>query len=126
ASMSTRRAEAVETVTQGGGGRAISLAGVDGPMTWQEVRERLEAVRADPQAALRLTTQLRAAGEEPFELEPDMPEGHRLGAADMSNVKMPALDTLRHDAPFFRALKPDKAPILDGLLDGLSEYYRRT
>ncbi len=55
-----------------------------------------------------------------------MPEGHRLGAADMSNVKMPPLDTLRHDAAFFRALSRKKAPILDGLLDGLSDYYKRS
>jgi hypothetical protein len=74
---------------------------------------------------LQHTSRLRAAGEQPFELEPDMPEGHRLGAADMSNVKMPPLDTLRHDAAFFRALKRSKAPILDGLLENLNKYYRR-
>jgi 5-methylthioadenosine/S-adenosylhomocysteine deaminase len=123
--MRAAGAEAAESIPQAGRGRAISLAGGDGPMTWKQVLDRLEAVRADPQAALRHATQLRAAGEQPFELEPDMPEGHRVGAADMSNVKMPPLDTLRHDPAFFRALKPDKAPILDGLLDGLSDYYRR-
>jgi 5-methylthioadenosine/S-adenosylhomocysteine deaminase len=123
--MRATKAVAAEPIPQAGRGRAVSLAGGKDTLTWREVLERLEAVRADPQAALRHATQLRAAGEEPFELEPDMPEGHRLGAADMSNVKMPPLDTLRHDAAFFRALKPDKAPILDGLLDGLSDYYRR-
>jgi 5-methylthioadenosine/S-adenosylhomocysteine deaminase len=123
--MRATRAEAAEPIPQAGRGRAISLAGNKEPMTWRQVLERLEAVRADPQAALRHASQLRAAGEQPFELEPDMPEGHRLGAADMSNVKMPPLDTLRHDAVFFRALKPSKAPILGGLLDGLSDYYRR-
>lgn len=122
--MRATKAEAAEPIPQAGRGRAISLAGGDVTMTWRDVLDRLEAVRADPQAALRHATQLRATGEQPFELEPDMPEGHRLGAADMSNVKMPPLDTLRHDAAFFRALKRDRAPILDGLLDGLRDYYR--
>jgi 5-methylthioadenosine/S-adenosylhomocysteine deaminase len=123
--MRAAKAEAAEPIAQAGRGRAISLVGGDEPMTWREVLERLEAVRADPQAALQHTSRLRAAGEQPFELEPDMPEGHRLGAADMSNVKMPPLDTLRHDAAFFRALKRSKAPILDGLLENLNKYYRR-
>jgi hypothetical protein len=42
----------------------------------------------------------------------------------MSNVKMPPLDTLRHDAAFLPGARRDKAPILDGLLDGLRKYYR--
>ena len=124
--MRAAKAEASEPIPQAGRGRAVSLAGGKDTMTWREVLERLEAVRADPQSALRRATQLRAAGEQPFELEPDMPEGHQLGAADMSNVKMPPLDTLRHDAAFFRALSRRKAPILDGLLDGLSDYYKRS
>jgi 5-methylthioadenosine/S-adenosylhomocysteine deaminase len=123
--MRAANAEASELISQAGRGRTISLAGAQETMTWKDVLDRLEQVRADPQAALRHANQLRAAGEQPFELEPDMPEGHRLGAADMSNVKMPPLDTLRHDAAFFRALSRKKAPILDGLLDGLSDYYKR-
>jgi len=38
-----------------------------------------------------------------------------------AEVTMPPLDTLFHDAAFFRAL--EEAPILDGLLDGLRDYY---
>jgi hypothetical protein len=38
---------------------------------------------------------------------------------------MPPLDTLRHDAAFFRALRKDRAAILDGLLDGLRDYYAK-
>jgi hypothetical protein len=34
------------------------------------------------------------------------------------------LDTLRHDAAFFRSLKRDRAPIVHGLLDGPRDYYR--
>jgi 5-methylthioadenosine/S-adenosylhomocysteine deaminase len=122
--MRAAHAEATEPIPQAGRGRAISLAGGKDSMTWRSVVESLEAVRADPQAALHHADRARAAGEVPFELEPDMPEGRLERAADMSNVKMPPLDTLRHDAPFFRALKRDKAPILDGLLDDLRNYYR--
>jgi 5-methylthioadenosine/S-adenosylhomocysteine deaminase len=123
--MRGAHAEASEPIPQAGRGRAISLAGAKEVMSWRKVVESLEAVRADPQAALHHADRARASGEEPFELEPDMPEGRLERAADMSKVKMPPLDTLRHDAAFFRALKPDKAPILGGLLDGLSDYYRR-
>jgi hypothetical protein len=37
---------------------------------------------------------------------------------------MPPLDTLHHDEAFFRALSRRHAPILDGLLDKLRDYYR--
>src|SRR5262245_37810739 len=121
--MRRAKAEAAETIPQAGRGRSVSLAGSDAAMTWKGVLESLEAVRADPAAALRATERARARGEEPLELFPDMPEGRLDRAADMSHVKMPPLDTLRHDAAVFRALRKDKAPILDGLLDRLRDYY---
>ena len=123
--MRASQAEAAEAILQAGRGRAISLAGSDEAMTWSGVLERLEAVRADPAAALRAVERARDLGEEPFELFPDMPSGPLERGVDLSNVKMPALDTLRHDAAFFRALKRDRAPILDGLLDKLRDYYVR-
>ena len=121
--MRKANAEAIEPIPQAGRGRSISLAGSDAAITWSGVLESLEAVRADPAAALRATEGARARGEEPLELFPDMPEGRLERAADMTNVKMPPLDALRHDAAFFKALRRDKAPILDGLLDGLHDYY---
>jgi hypothetical protein len=124
--MRATGAEASEPIPQAGRGRSISLAGSADAITWRTVVDSLEAVRADPQAALKHADRARAAGEEPFELVPDMPEGRLERAADMSNVKMPPLDTLRHDAAFFRALKRDKAPILDGLLDDLRSFYGRS
>jgi 5-methylthioadenosine/S-adenosylhomocysteine deaminase len=123
--MRRAKADAIEPIPQAGRGRSISLAGSDGALTWKGVLESLEAVRADPAAALRATEGARARGEEPLELFPDMPEGRLERAADLTNVKMPPLDTLRHDAAFFRALRRDKAPILDGLLDGLRDYYAK-
>jgi 5-methylthioadenosine/S-adenosylhomocysteine deaminase len=121
--MRRAKADAIEPIPQAGRGRSISLAGSDGALTWKGVLESLEAVRADPAAALRATEGARARGEEPLELFPDMPEGRLERAADLTNVKMPPLDTLRHDAAFFKALARDKAPILDGLLDRLRDYY---
>jgi hypothetical protein len=122
--MRAAQAEAMEPIPQAGRGGSISLAGGPDAMRWRGVIESLEAVRADPQAALKHADRARARGEEPFELIPDMPEGRLTRAADMSNVKMPPLDSFRHDADFFRALERNRAPILDGLLDGLRSYYR--
>ncbi len=122
--MRAAGAEAAEPIPQAGRGRAISLAGGPDAMRWSGVIQSLEAVRADPQAAMQHADRARARGEEPFELIPDMPEGRLTRAADMSNVVMPPLDSFRHDAAFFGALARDRAPILDGLLDGLRGYYR--
>lgn len=123
--MRAARAEAAEPIPQAARGRAISLAGSDGALSWRGVLESLEAVRADPAAALREVERARGFGEEPLELFPDMPSGALERGVDLSDVKMPPLDTLRHDAAFFRALKRDRAPILDGLLDRLRAYYVR-
>jgi len=123
--MRGAKADAVEPIPQAGRGRSVSLSGSDAAMTWKGVLESLEAVRADPAAALRATERARDLGEEPLELFPDMPEGRLDRAADLTNVKMPPLDTLRHDAAFFRALRKDRAAILDGLLDGLRDYYAK-
>ena len=123
--MRGAKADAVEPIPQAGRGRSVSLSGSDSAMTWKGVLESLEAVRADPAAALRATERARDLGEEPLELFPDMPEGRLDRAADLTNVKMPPLDTLRHDAAFFRALRKDRAAILDGLLDGLRDYYAK-
>ena len=123
--MDVAGAVAAEPMPQAGRGRRISLAGGPDTASWHSVLENLEAVRADPQAALHYAKHARAAGEEPFELEPDMPEGRLERAADMSNVTIPPLDTLRHDQAFFHALVRDEAPILNGLLDDLPGYYSR-
>ena len=122
--MRKTKAEAIEPIAQAGRGRAISLAGGQDPMTWKGVLEQPRGGVADPQAAMATPTAPAPRARQPFELFPDMPEGHAARAADMTTVEMPPLDTLRHDAEFFGALKRSKAPILDGLLDGLRDYYR--
>jgi len=121
--MKAAGAEAAEAIAQAGRGREISLAGGPEPLTWSGVIDSLEAVIADPQAALHHAERARAAGEVPFELIPDMPEGTLTRAADMEHVTVPPLDTFRHDEAFFDALGRERAPILDGLLDDLRKYY---
>jgi len=95
----------------------------DADMTWAEVVQALRLAGHDPGAARSLSA-AREIGEEPFRLIPDMP-GDELSQARaldaFAEVTMPPLDTLFHDAAFFRAL--EEAPILDGLLDGLRDYY---
>jgi 5-methylthioadenosine/S-adenosylhomocysteine deaminase len=118
------KADAIEPIPQAGRGRSISLGNGPGPMSWKGVLENLEAVRKDPVGAMAHADRARARGEEPFELFPDMPEGRATRAVDLTTVEIPPLDTLRHDPAFFGALKRSKAPILDGLLDGLRAYYR--
>jgi hypothetical protein len=122
--MQAAGAEAAEPIPQAGRGHRISLAGDHAPLTWSGVVESLEAVRADPGAAIAHADRSRALGEDPFELVPDMPEGAAERGLDLANVKMPPLDTLHHDDAFFAALTRTRAPILDGLLDGLRDYYR--
>jgi hypothetical protein len=42
---------------------------------------------------------------------------------DLGPVVIPPIDSLAHDAAYLRNLRPDRAPILGGLLDGLHDYY---
>jgi hypothetical protein len=122
--MQAAGAEAAEPIPQAGRGRKVSLAGDHEPLTWAGVLASLEAVRADPAAAIARNERARSLGEEPFELVPDMPEGPADRGLDLARVTMPPLDTLHHDEAFFRALSRRHAPILDGLLDKLRDYYR--
>ncbi len=67
-------------------------------------------------------------GEKAFRLIPDMPGGELAteitSARDLGPIEIPPLDSIYHDAKFFRALRVEKAPILGGLLDDLVDYYR--
>lgn len=103
--------------------RLIDPDARDADLTWTDVVQSLRSAAQDPGAA-RSMFAAREIGEEPFRLIPDMP-GDELSSARaldaFAEVTMPPLDTLFHDAAFFRAL--DEAPILDGLLAGLREYY---
>jgi cytosine/adenosine deaminase-related metal-dependent hydrolase len=113
-----------EPIYVAGARRTIQLLdpGVpDADMSWAEVMQTLELARTDPGVARSLSA-ARDLGAEPFRLIPDMP-GDDLSdarAADaMATVIMPPLDTLFHDAEFFRTV--EAAPIANGLLDGLRD-----
>jgi hypothetical protein len=86
----------------------------------------LGEARLDPEGAHQRAV-ARAPDAEPFRLIPDLPEDELpvgRAADDLRSVTIPPLDSLTHDAQFFDALPRDRAPILDGLLDRLREYYR--
>jgi hypothetical protein len=88
----------------------------------------LQSARRDPARAFEIALASAPRGEEPLRVIPDMPGGEIAGdiraPADLGPVVVPPLDTLAHDAAFLRALGRDRAPILDGLLDGLRDFYR--
>ena len=120
----------VEPITVAGVRRGIRLVEPvkDGDMTWPQVVASLEDARADPVRAFRRSIEITPRGEEPLRLIPDMPGGEMArdirDVEDLGPLVIPPLDSLSHDAAFFRNLEPDRAPILGGLLNGLKDYYR--
>lgn len=126
--MRATGAKEPEPIVVGGRRRSVSLrdpAIPDADISWRQVLAGLEAVRRDPAGQhLQALATAAATGEEAFRLIPDDPGGEEpvlLTAADMGEVHIPPLDSLAHDAAFFATLR--RAPILGGLLDGLSGYY---
>jgi 5-methylthioadenosine/S-adenosylhomocysteine deaminase len=109
--------------------RAIVLVypGVpDADMGWKAVVDALEAARRDPHAAFARMQTLVGAGPEPVRLLPDKPwdEPESLAlAAPAIAEEIPPLDTLAHDAAYFKAV--ERASLHGGLLDGVRDYYRR-
>jgi 5-methylthioadenosine/S-adenosylhomocysteine deaminase len=106
--------------------RTISLIDpdvADADMSWSQVTRELELARAEPEAVHAAAA---AAGEEPLRLIPDMPEDDlpiELALQSLGEVRIPPIDTLWHDAAFFRAI--DRAPIHGDALSELRAYYER-
>ena len=119
----------VEQITVAGITRGIRLVEPvpDADMSWSQVLSSLEEARRDPARAFRRSMEATPRGEEPLRLIPDMPGGELAAeirsVEDLGPVVIPPIDTLAHDAAFFRSLEPDRAPILGGLLTGLKGYY---
>jgi imidazolonepropionase-like amidohydrolase len=114
-----------EPIRVGGHDRAIVLIYPEVPeadMTWKQVIDTLEAVRADPTRAHQRLTAAREQGEEPVILLPDKPWEPTELLATPAEIKIPPLDTLTTDKQYFEAIK--KSPIHGGTLNGLEEYYR--
>jgi 5-methylthioadenosine/S-adenosylhomocysteine deaminase len=99
----------------------------DANMSWEQVLASLEHARKDPARAFELALESLPRGEAPLRLIPDMPGGEiaeEIGSPrDLGPVVIPPIDSLAHDAAYLRCLRPERAPILGGLLDGLHEYY---
>jgi hypothetical protein len=96
-------------------------------MSWEQVLGSLEHARSDPARAFELALESLPRGEAPLRLIPDMPGGELAEEIttprDLGPVVIPPIDSLAHDAAYLRCLRPERAPILDGLLRGLDEYY---
>jgi 5-methylthioadenosine/S-adenosylhomocysteine deaminase len=129
APMRAAGAREPEPIRLGGLRRQISMLDPNVPdadLSWRQVMTELGEARLDPEGAHQRAV-ARAPDAEPFRLIPDLPEDELpagRAADDLRSVTIPPLDSLTHDARFFDALPRDRAPILDGLLDRLREYYR--
>ncbi|MGH2556568.1 MAG: amidohydrolase family protein [Actinomycetota bacterium] len=128
--MKAAGATSPEPISVAGVRRTISMmdpAIPDANMTWKQVLDALEHARRDPVRAFELALTSLPRGEEPLRLIPDMPGGElaeEIGSPrDLGPVVIPPIDSLAHDAAYLRRLRPDRAPILGGLLEGLRDYY---
>jgi cytosine/adenosine deaminase-related metal-dependent hydrolase len=128
--MKAAGAKAPEPISVAGVRRTISMVNPaipDADMSWQQVLDSLEHARRDPARAFELALESLPRGEAPLRLIPDMPGGELAeeitSPRDLGPVAIPPIDSLAHDAAYFRNLRPERAPILGGLLDGLDEYY---
>jgi hypothetical protein len=119
--MKAAKARDDEPIRAGSARRRISMLDPtvsDADMTWAAVVDALEAVRRDPVKAIK-----EAGKRGPVvRVFPDMPWDDARAPADPATTKIPPLDPLAPDEAFFDALAA--APILDGMLDGLRDYYR--
>jgi 5-methylthioadenosine/S-adenosylhomocysteine deaminase len=120
----------IEPIRVAGVERAISMIDSsiqDADVSWKDVVSQLREALERPAAAMDRALTMVARGEPTLRLIPDMPGGDI--ATDVASIRelgpltMPALDTLEHDAAFFDQLSAKRAPILDGLLDGLRSYF---
>jgi 5-methylthioadenosine/S-adenosylhomocysteine deaminase len=128
--MKAAGAVSPEPISVAGVRRTISMvdpAIPDANMSWEHVLASLEHARSDPVRAFELAMESLPRGEAPLRLIPDMPGGELAeeitSPRDLGPVVIPPIDSLAHDAAYLRNLRPDRAPILGGLLDGLHDYY---
>lgn len=118
-----------EPIDVGGLQRLISLRDErieDADMSWPEVVDALEGVRADA-AAARAEAVRRAGGEQRhLAMIPDKPwddPAKRGPRVDLATVQIGPLDSLVHDDAYFDAI--DRAALHGGALSGLRAYYER-
>jgi 5-methylthioadenosine/S-adenosylhomocysteine deaminase len=133
--MSGAGAQATTTLEFAGLRRQLALTRSDDagtPWSWEEVVDRLEAVRADPKGEIERARDALApwAGrlhdpEAPLRLALDMPSGvGPVGGLpkDLARIQVPELDGLAHDDRFLDSL-PNRG-FHGGVLNRLAEFYR--
>jgi 5-methylthioadenosine/S-adenosylhomocysteine deaminase len=124
--MRAAEAEHAEPITVGRHRRRIVLIypGIrDADMGWAEALADIAEAKADPVARYLEIEKLHQLGEPPPWLQTDKPrdDPEATGKPVPVTVRIPPLDSLVHDATYFRAVK--RAPLHGGLLDGLRSYY---
>jgi 5-methylthioadenosine/S-adenosylhomocysteine deaminase len=94
----------------------------DADMGWAEVLADIEAAKKDPLARYLEIEKLHEVGKPPPWLMSDKPWDDPTGKEVPVEVEIPPLDSLTHDAAYFKAI--EASPLHDGRLDPLHEYYR--
>jgi 5-methylthioadenosine/S-adenosylhomocysteine deaminase len=95
----------------------------DADMKWADVVPDLIEATADPVKRYLEIEHLHQVGKPPPWLKTDKPwdDPDVTGKPIPVTVRIPPLDSLTHDAAFFKAVK--KAKLHGGLLDGVRDYY---
>jgi 5-methylthioadenosine/S-adenosylhomocysteine deaminase len=120
-------AKNVEPIDVGGQSRSIVLKyeGVeDADMGWKEVLRDIAEARSDPTARYLKIESLHKKGKPPPWLMTDKPwdDPSHTGKQVPITVRIPPLDSLTHDAAYFKAVKA--SPIHGGLLNPVQDYYK--
>jgi hypothetical protein len=118
----------VESITVGRLARAIVLIypGIpDADMGWSAVLADIAQARADPVARYLAIEKAHRIGKPPPWLMTDKPwdDPAHTGKPVPVTVVIPPLDSLTHDAAYFRAVAA--SPLHGGLLDPVRDYYGR-
>jgi 5-methylthioadenosine/S-adenosylhomocysteine deaminase len=95
----------------------------DADMGWADALADIEEAKRDPVARYLEIEDLHEVGDPPPWLRTDKPwdDPAVTGRPVPVTVRIPPLDSLVHDAAYFRAVK--RAPLHGGLLDALRSYY---
>ncbi|MGZ4201850.1 MAG: amidohydrolase family protein [Thermoleophilaceae bacterium] len=93
----------------------------DADIGWQEVLTELDDAIQKPQAKHAANLRLAARGAPLYRLLPDKPWDQLALEAVPIDAKIPPLDSLTHDAAYFRAVA--RSPIHGGLLNSVRDYY---
>jgi hypothetical protein len=126
--MAASAAVSPEPISVGGLDRVISMRDArieDADMSWPEVLDALEHVRADAAGAQAAAISRAGGVNELLQMVPDKPWDNPAAdgpAVDLS-VRIGPLDSLVHDDAYFDAV--DRAVIHGGRLSGLRSYWAR-